>query len=48
MEAQVILHIVYSIILVGGGGYLGYKYGTSAQKKAYDLEQKAAGLVKKV
>ena len=36
---QFYLHIIYTIIILGGGGYLGYKYG-SRGKAAIDVLKK--------
>ena len=45
MTFQIYAHIAYTLIMVIGGGYLGYKYGAKAYQKAYNIEQ-AAKVVK--
>jgi hypothetical protein len=40
--------LAVSVISVFGGGYLGYVYGKSVQKKAQELEQAAKVAVTKV
>ena len=38
MSFQVYAHIAYTVLMLGGGGYLGYRYGTKLYSKAEALK----------
>ena len=38
MSLQVYAHIAYTLVMVLGGGYLGYRYGTKLYAKAEALK----------
>ena len=42
MTLQIYAHIAYTLLLLGGGGYLGYKYGKKAQDEYGKMANKVA------
>ena len=38
MSLQVYAHIAYTVLMLGGGGYLGYRYGAKVYSKAEALK----------
>ena len=45
---QIYLHILYSVVLIGLGGYLSYKYQAHVQAIAKEAAVKAIAEVKKL